>query len=167
MPQLLLPRRASGESGNEAFLDDLKRRNLNARFVISSSTLAREVDCELVCLDKATYERFNPILQKASLKLPSWVVEWSGKNVLFVAPPVDRCMAVSKNSWKDKEGIVILCDALAYMSEEQQVLNIAHEIAHIYLKHEGNYDPLAPMSEEELKDESEAEDTAEEWGSVK
>jgi Zn-dependent protease with chaperone function len=64
---------------------------------------------------------------------------------------------------RGKIGIVVLYSSLKLQPEELQAFTIAHELAHLKLKHATTFSDLSLMKERELLDAKEADELAKAW----
>ena len=101
-------------------------------------------------------------LTKASTKLPKMVVEWASENIIFISSNDESPAFVFPNRFNAWVGVVFLSNCILSEPEERQALIIAHEIAHLKLKHK--ISPFAQLSEEEYqRQEMEASKLAKIW----
>ena len=109
---------------------------------------------------------FSKILIKALSKLPKGVAEWAIEHAVFVsALETHYAYTLNLNELveKGKMGLIVLCEKLKYQNEEEQLFDIAHEIAHAKLRHSTAYPDRRAASRSEEKDEREADELAKSW----
>jgi hypothetical protein len=109
---------------------------------------------------------YSKILFNALSKLPKDVVQWAIENTVFISS-LGTYYAYTLNLEelvaKGKTGLIVLCERLKHQSEEEQIFDIAHEIAHAKLKHSTAFPNEEAASRSEEKDENEADDLAKIW----
>ena len=108
-------------------------------------------------------DEFRVILAKALSRLPTKIVDWAAKNLLFISSSEEYwAFSLSKKEWKHKKGFIFLSNHLKDESEEKQAFCIAHEIAHQKLNHKSPI--FSNLTEEEAKkQEEEADELAQKW----
>jgi hypothetical protein len=106
------------------------------------------------------------ILFKSMSRLPKDIVDWAVEKLVFVSSlEVYRAYTLNLDELveKGKAGLVVLCDNLKDAPEEEQTLDIAHEIAHCWLKHATTSTDIKTMKEVAGREEKEADDLAIKW----
>ena len=111
-------------------------------------------------------KEYRSILFRALSKLPREISEWAVEKLVFLSD-MDKFSAYTVNIedllGKGKVGIVVLCSILKLQPEELQAFTIAHEVAHVKLKHATTFSDLSLMKKRELLDEKEADELAKAW----
>jgi hypothetical protein len=80
------------------------------------------------------------VLVEALSKLPRGIVDWANLNLLFFSSGSDSlAFCLQLKHWKHKQGFIFLSEDLFSESEPEQAFIIAHEIAHVKLKHPPEY----------------------------
>lgn len=109
---------------------------------------------------------YKQIIFRALSRLPRDVVDWAVEKLVF-ASSLDIYRAYTLNleelAERGKVGLVILCDNVKGAPEEEQVLDVAHEIAHSWLRHATTFTDIRALKKIESMDEMEADDLALKW----
>ena len=110
------------------------------------------------------------ILFRALSKLPSSITDWSMEKLVFLSSLDDyNAYIINMPELVDrgKIGIVVLCELLKCQPPEMQAFTIAHEIAHVKLKHSTAFPDLHSIKQCESRDEKDADELANAWLSIK
>lgn len=109
-------------------------------------------------------DEIRKVLVKTFTKMPKEIVDWACQKLIFVSSCEDHyAFALLKDtSWGSCKGFVFISDYLLDLAEEEQTLAVAHEIAHMKLRHKSSvFNNLTRVETE--KQEEKANDLARKW----
>jgi hypothetical protein len=123
---------------------------------------AEEVDYKFGGMNSVD-DQFRVIVARSVANLPKEIVDWVTEKLFFVSSS-DEYIAFSMpfNEYKHMKGLIFLSEELRAESQESQTFTIAHEVAHLKLKHVSPV--FSNLTDEQcLNQEQEADDLALKW----
>jgi len=121
-----------------------------------------DVDYAFAGLNQVS-DDFRVILARTMSKLPTRVVDWAADNILFVSSDNDSyAFFLPREEWNRKRNLVFLSEILKDQTTILQAFYVAHEIAHVKLRHRSPI--FSDLSQEETDaQETDANDLARKW----
>ena len=109
-------------------------------------------------------DEIRKILVKTFRRTPKKIVDWANDKLIFITSCEDHyAFALLKaTSWGGRKGFVFISDYLLDLTEEEQILAVAHEVAHMKLRHKSPIFNDLTQKETE-RQEKEANELAQKW----